>query len=468
VNGCTFRVLVGDALARLRELPDESVHCFVTSPPYWSLRNYGTPPQVWPGRVGVSAECDRGEHQWEEQGYRLERHGDSGEAGGLDGTHDGQSATRLGTLTCGTCGTCGAWRGSLGLEPSPELFVEHTVTVFRDVRRVLRSDGVMFLNIGDTYASGGRTSRAPDAKNAGREMGTRPATPSGLKPKDLVGIPWLLAFALRNDGWWLRSENIWEKPNVQPEAVEDRPTKAHEQVFLFAKSANYFCDMEAVREATTGTSHPRGLGAAPKAERATKGVKYNSSFSTSVRGVVSSRNLRSVWTIPTAPNSAADHFATFPEALPALCIRMGTSEIGCCRKCGAQVRRIVEKELVGYYRGQVVEDRFEPGTGGARRHHRTITDRRTVGWELGCGCYAGAPVPCKVGDPFSGTGTTGAAALKLGRSYLGVELNSEYAAVSERRLAEIGAAHPEHAEIATPADAPPRAPSQLALVEVPE
>jgi len=286
-----------------------------------------------------------------------------------------------------------------------------------------------------------------------------------LKPKDLVGVPWMLAFALRADGWWLRSEIVWSKPNVQPEAVEDRPTKAHEQVFFLAKSAEYFCDMEAVREPVTGGSHSRGRGTHKKSAAAGSGVRQNESFSAAVAGLVSRRNLRTVWTIPTAPNSTAEHFATFPEALPALCVQMGTSEVGCCRKCGAQVRRIVEKELVGHYRGQVSEERLEPGTGGARRHHRTISERRTVGWELGCGCFAGPPVPCTVGDPFSGTGTTGAAAMKLGRSYLGVELNREYAAASERRLAEIGSAHPDHAEVEHPADVL-RAPSQLALVEV--
>jgi hypothetical protein len=180
-----FTLYVGDALDVLRGLPDESVHCCVTSPPYWGLRDYGV---------------------------------------------DGQ----------------------LGLEATPEEYVARMVAVFAEVRRVLRSDGTCWLNIGDSYTSGGRDYRVADSKgdasgNA-RAMETRAAVPAGLKPKDLVGIPWRLTFALQADGWYLRSDIIWSKPNPMPESVTDRPTKAHEYLFLLTRSARYFYDAEAIAE----------------------------------------------------------------------------------------------------------------------------------------------------------------------------------------------------------------------------
>src|SRR6185436_2458924 len=168
----TSPLLQGDARERLRELPDESVQTCVTSPPYWSLRDYGIP-------------------------------------------------------------------GQIGLEPSLPDYLESLVAVFEQVRRVLKSDGTLWINIGDSYTSGGRTWRAPDRKNPVRAMSVRPPTPDGLKPKDLIGVPWRLAFALQAAGWYLRADVVWNKTNCQPESVKDRPTRSHELLFLLTKSEKY-------------------------------------------------------------------------------------------------------------------------------------------------------------------------------------------------------------------------------------
>ncbi|MDQ6433688.1 site-specific DNA-methyltransferase [Mesorhizobium sp. LHD-90] len=174
----------------------------------------------------------------------------------------------------------------IGLEPTLPQFIFRLVEVFREARRVLRDDGVFWLNVGDGYTSGNRGWRAPDKKNRARAMTVRPDTPDGLKPKDLLGIPWRLAFALQDDGWYLRADVIWHKPNAMPESVRDRPTRAHEYLFMFSKGERYFYDRDAVRE-------------------------------------VNNRNLRSVWNINTLPFPGA-HFATFPPKLIEPCLRSST------------------------------------------------------------------------------------------------------------------------------------------------
>ncbi len=215
-------VVTGDALDILAGLPQESIRTVVTSPPYWSLRDYAILSQI-------------------------------------------------------------------GMEDDPDEYVASLVRVFDEVWRVLRKDGSLWLNIGDSYTSGGRTWRAPDKKNPIRAMSIRPPTPKGLKPKELVGIPWRLAFALQASGWYLRSDVIWRKPNAMPESVKDRPTRSHEYLFLLTKSERCYYDRTAVPE-------------------------------------VNGRNLRTVWDINTQPFSEA-HFATFPPELVARCIKT-TSEPG--------------------------------------------------------------------------------------------------------------------------------------------
>ena len=345
-------VVVGEA--RELPLPDESVQCVVTSPPYWGLRNYGV-------------------------------------------------------------------EGQIGLEPTPDLYVQHLVEVFREVWRVLRADGTVWCNLGDSYiaAQGGRQSAAglmpmetKYTKNEPRDRhglnhmsswSSRDVTAKvlttrevGLKPKDLAGIPWRVAFALQAAGWWLRSDIIWSKPNPMPESVTDRPTKAHEYVFLLSKSASYYFDQEAVRERSVCEKMPgknmtdtritygeqnggnSGLRDLRRKVRSPAGwdigngahgsihrdgreqaIKYNE--------IIPDRNLRSVWTIATQPFPDA-HFATFPEKLVEPCVKAGSRE------------------------GDLVL------------------------------------------DPFSGSGTVGCVALGLGRRFIGVDLKYDYCKMAHQRM----------------------------------
>jgi|SRR5262245_4272360 len=261
-TGPNSLIVAGDSRTVLRHVPDNCVRCCVTSPPYWSLRDYRIP-------------------------------------------------------------------GQIGLEARLSDYFASLVAVFEEVRRVLAVDGTLWLNIGDSYTSGGRTWRAPDKKNPVRAMKVRPPTPDGLKPKDLIGLPWRLAFALQQAGWYLRADIVWNKPNCQPESVKDRPTRSHEMLFLFTKSEQYHYDPSAVRG-------PNG------------------------------RNMRTVWDIPTQAYPEA-HFATFPPALVEPCLVLG-SEVG---------------DLVL--------------------------------------------------DPFLGSGTVAEVALRMGRRFLGVELNPEYVDIAVRR-----------------------------------
>jgi DNA modification methylase len=272
-------------------IEDESVQCCITSPPYWWLRDYGLPKSIYSGDV----DCI---HEWgtvEPRRKRDEKDVKNQES--KQATNEGANITLRET---DLCGNCGAWRGCIGLEPTPEMYVEHMVQVFRFVRQKLRKDGTVWLNLGDSYAGSGTTS---DAKE--ETWGTDRTFRTGLsrfhpnlKPKDLCMIPARVALALQGDGWWLRSDIIWSKPNPTPESVTDRPTKAHEYIFLLTKSAKYYYDADAVREPKkSGQDKWNPLG----------------------------RHLRSVWTITKKPYSGS-HFATFPPEIPERCIRAGTKK----------------------------------------------------------------------------------------------------------------------------------------------
>jgi len=332
-------IVVGDVRASLKMMPEKFVNTCVTSPPYFGLRNYGTPAQVW----GGDSVCH---HIWDKKGF---------------------------------C-RCESWRGHLGLEPTPDLFVAHLVEVFQGVRRVLRDDGILWLNLGDSYnqpGSGGHgatggldkstlTSNAPKGMTP-----TKKAMCPGLKQKDLIGIPWMVAFALRADGWYLRSDIIWEKPNVMPSSVTDRVTISHEYIFLLSKSARYRYDHEAIKEpAIYANDYRKGRGKIAY-DKKRKGEVNSEGFKAqgqeSFCSIVDKRNKRSVWRVPTKPFKGA-HFAAFPPTLIEPCI------------------------LAGSPRGGVVL------------------------------------------DPFMGSGTTGLVAAQHGRRYVGCELNAEYAEMAETRI----------------------------------
>jgi DNA modification methylase len=349
-----------------------------TSPPYWGLRSYGIPPIVW----GGVADCV---HSFQLQDSTHTRSNPGGEGinrdRGFDDLYEQQH---------GFCPKCGAWQGQLGMEPKPELYVKHLVEVMKEVWRVLRNDGILWLNLGDSYwGSWGNSGNRPelDGKWCGqRERNAeyiprrgwkdhRERLPASykhdqLKPKDLVGIPWRVAFALRDVGWYLRSDVIWAKENCMPESVADRPTKAHEYIFLLAKSERYFYDAEAIRE----FSSKEGMG----------------------------RNKRSVWNVNPRPYPGA-HFAVWPSELVELMILAGTSAKGSCPQCGAPWRR----DSKGI---------------------------ETVDWQPICDCGDHQVARSLVLDPFSGSGTTGMVALRLGRDYIGVDLNANYLPLACARI----------------------------------
>jgi len=363
--------------------------------------------------------------------------------------------------------------------------VAHIVFGFREVRRVLRNDGTLWLNFGDTAATGaGKVSQCPGGgfqgetfkKHFGKHTpGASPAMSGltqpnrmplpGLKPKNLVGIPWRVAFALQADGWFFRMDNIWAKSNPMPESAKDRPSRAHEYMFLLTKGPKYFYDAYAIMEAVTGNAHSRGEGVNPKAngrnsrmvkERTPRAgpdgkankpnaskwnVKQNASFSVAVRHVVGQRNKRSVWTVAVAPFRGA-HYATFPPRLVAPCILAGTSARGCCAKCGAPYKRIVQKEVTGEteaWRQQCGADAKGKYLGTAQKEflkHRAqdasavkarilagMAMKRTVGWDPTCQCEQLAIVPAVVLDPFAGSGTVGQVAIEYGRSVVLIELS---------------------------------------------
>jgi DNA modification methylase len=324
--------------------------------------------------------------------------------------------------------------GQIGLEETPEQYIAGLVEVFRCVRDVLADDGTLWVNIGDSYCS-----TAPGTRNAPQTKGSadkpdqwanpRPKTPEGMKPKDLIGIPWMLAFALRADGWYLRQDIIWHKPNPMPESVTDRCTKAHEYVFLLSKGPRYFYDTEAVKEKAVGPAKPRG--------RKNDASRNDGDRTGIVRGDGETRNRRSVWTIATKPYKGA-HFAVFPSALVEPCILAGSSEKGHCPVCSARWVRVVERAKPPEVEAR---DKRMPDTGYERTrkvgqaYQNWLNENPpiTTGWAATCTCGVD-PVADVVLDPFMGSGTTAAVAVEHGRQFIGCELNTDYKLLQDERI----------------------------------
>ena len=367
-----WEIKVGECLDVLKSMESDSVHCVVTSPPYWGLRAYK---------------------------------GDT---------------------------------GMIGLEPTFDGHLDSLVAVFREVRRVLRKDGTCWVNYGDGFANDGKWGGSTGGKHAAGLHGKtgigRQKVKTGLKPKDLMMMPARVAMALQADGWWLRSEIIWHKPNPMPESVSDRPTSAHEKIYLLTKNSRYFYDTEAVRNPVYAE---RGGGAYSGGKDVTGSLAQSPREATeriadSMKNG-SGSNLRNVWKIPTFSFKSA-HFATFPPALVEPCIKAGTSEKGCCSACGAPLVRVVEK--TGSPHDGNTESEYATGSNAHRislmrqaareRGGEYAQQTKTTGWQPTCTCNAES-VPCVVLDPFNGAGTTGVVAMSYGRSYIGIEINPEYA-----------------------------------------
>lgn len=349
--------MILNADARALPIADKTVQCCITSPPYYGLRDYGT--AKW---EGGNLDCDHI--------AGMDKPRSSRPLGDFHGGDDIFHATPYKTI----CGKCGAIRidSQIGLEQTPEQYVSNLVAVFREVWRVMKDDGTLWVNIGDSYAGSGKGGQSEEKRSANWQPdyphgidpskrkasrwggGNLPAT-EGLKPKDLIGIPWMVAFALRADGWYLRSDIIWSKPNPMPESVTDRPTKAHEYLFLLTKNARCYYDADAIKTPTKGNEHDKHARTGRK--------RFPTDKVSGIRGpgYYPMANARSVWTINTQPTSYA-HFATFPEKLVEPCI--------------------------------LAESR--PGD--------------------------------LIFDPFAGSGTTGRVAIRHNRKFIGTELNFQYIA----------------------------------------
>jgi DNA modification methylase len=399
----------GEVEKVLKGLPDGIVQCVVTSPPYWSLRDYGV--SEW---IGGSSKCS---HVPDE---RLKQARTSNLAG--------TTTQGMAKIFRKVCGKCGAKRKpfQIGLEPTFAEFVENIVRVFRELRRVLRDDGVVWLNMGDSFAT---------------------STTEGFKAKDLIGQPWRLAIALQEDGWYLRSDVVWSKPNPTPEPVTDRPTKAHEFIFLLTKSPKYFYDADAVRVKTGGEADPRNYGGKGWHDHkddiggGQSQPKPNMAAVTHPMG----RNLWDVWHVAKGSFPGA-HFASFPEKLIEPCIHAGAAHAGGCAVCGRPLVRVL----------QDVNPKSKSSGRGAKQARSAAADGRlsiqppsikndefrvmeTVGWKKACKCETKKGVPdrrpCIVMDPFSGTGTAGVVAIKHGCSYIGIDVSKKYLLMSAKRFA---------------------------------
>jgi DNA modification methylase len=286
--------------------------------------------------------------------------------------------------------------GQIGLEETIGEYLDRLVAVFDEVHRVLRDDGTLWLNLGDSYATRWASTRDVGGKGLNGGGRTRSGqTRAGFKEKDLMGVPWRVAFALQDAGWWLRKAIVWHKPNPTPEPVRDRPTSSHELVFLMAKATSYHYDDHGWREPTTSTK-PSGNGYANPERVGTDG-RARRNYPTRTWEVTDERNARDVWTIATVPFPSA-HFAVFPPELPRRCIALGTSPRA-CPDCGAPWRRRVERTRM--LDGQPVAGSWDDGTGrkmGAQGvgHTRFTTETRTLGWQPTCPC--GAPPEIQPGD----------------------------------------------------------------------
>jgi DNA modification methylase len=407
-------IKIGDCREVLKTLPDKHFQTCITSPPYYGLRDYGT--ASW---VGGSENCSHiGDTLGNNRNF-------------ID---EGGRGSNKASLSTGDCIKCGAKRvdSQIGLEETPEQFVESLVNVFREIKRVLKDDGTLWLNLGDSYSSGGRTTTTNQSVRGDKDYGvTRPPPVEGIKPKDLFGIPWRVAFALQADGWYLRQDIIWNKPNPMPESVQDRCTKAHEYIFLLSKSPHYYFDNVAIKEETTtfdNSNRDRDTTKLNNTPGRTKmaGLKTNQ---------YETRNKRSVWTVNTKPYKEA-HFAVFPTDLIEPCVLAGSSA-KICSGCGKAYKRemvttdvpdrIVRDHMVG-----VIPKRDKPSRMNSK--NMLSLTKEDNGFVKQCNCDTDKTEQDRIIDPFGGSGTTALVADRHNRDATVIELNEEYIGIAKKRL----------------------------------
>ncbi len=458
------------------------------------MRDYGIEPQVWGGDPNCAHEWGADKLQREQSGReRLEW-----QTGGNPSAKVNDGPVSQGAF----CLHCNAWRGSLGLEPTLDLYLDHMVCVFREIRRVLRKDGTCWLNIGDSYSgssgSGGKTEKQLTNTGSYHAGGIRKSP--GFKPKDLMLIPSRLAIRLCDDGWWVRSDIAWCKKAPMPESCTDRPTTAWEHVFLLTKSCSstywthrdhvgsrtkpepdyrwekrdsvgflveiakepppnwredglrrfnlwqahdYFYDQEAVKEEAAVEPHAPGNLASG---RLGSGGKTDNCVHQSDRiWGNGKRNLRNYWLLGPEPYPEA-HFATFVTEIPRIAINAGTSERGVCPKCGAPWERVIAGEKYSPPSAEIGErnvdlsrgDKIRKLDGKSTEWREAAASRGTIGWRPTCSCDAGDPVPATVLDPFLGAGTTALVADQLQRNAIGIELSLSYTKMAENRIRQDG------------------------------
>ena len=435
--------------ARDIPLPDQSVHCVVTSPPYWGLRDYGL--AQW---QGGDAEC----------GHK-KPNPSKGKYNGKWDNYDGVN----GPWPNNTCGHCGAVNTPAGIGQESYIgeHLDNLVSVFREVWRVLRDDGTVWLNYGDAYAGSGKGRNGDGTLGLiGDKQATNVGSMGGivqrkrmqeLPAKNLMGLPWRVAFALQDDGWIIRSAIIWHKPNPMPESAKDRPTSSYEYIFLLAKQGKYFYDAEAIKTPPKAESEardargstydgtlpyrmnrpPRGSDKQRGHSRLHAGFNDRWDHMTKNEQSAAGANARDVWTM-TPTHSKEKHFATFPGELPRRCILAGTSEKGVCSECGAPWERVIKVDDPNRRLGVGYHDHTDDLVRGQRGIFSAdgAPTKKTVGWAPTCACKS-FPVPATVLDPFVGSGTTLTVAQSLGRRGVGLELNSKYLDIAVKRITAV-------------------------------
>lgn len=420
----------GHALGVLKGLPSESVDCAITSPPYWGLRTYKTEPQIW------------GDNNCEHKFIQYDRPNGGG--------HPSKSAQvgatkvdaqRIYDYKAAFCLKCNAWRGELGLEPTIELYISHLVLIFQEVKRVLKKIGTCWVNIDDSYTSTAQgTMNAPSTKiHSGQasveRANYRPFT--GLSPKSLCLIPQRFAIAMVGEGWILRNDIVWAKPNPMPESVKDRFTGSWEHLFFFAKNKRYWFEQQFEKADYDGRHQTIAVECNKQTEDNPMASREHERWPVMIDGV-RGRNKRDVWEITTQPYPEA-HFAVYPEKLVETPILAGCPA-AICKKCGKARAKIYQKGFTDH--GGKTDSSYSPKTTAGRlallrqasreQGVEYTNDKEVIGYS-NCGCNDGFEAGV-VMDIFAGSGTTGAVAKRLGRKYIGIELSEEYCKLHVRRL----------------------------------